>query len=248
MSAEYALQFARERDPDLLTVRLQTSPRRYVAVTRSMAKEHFPHSVSQVANKQWGEPSDYQSAEMAVSSDVHRAVEAQLMGFPGAYNVGTQEAANSLAAFDAWWRVVSAVGNRMLAAEAFVWSRPMGCAGTLDFLYGRPDWHCMVDFKALAAPAGRVLPSWKLQLAGYSQLLEQLGHPPINTGVLLVLPKDGSPWQEFTVWSTVEAKLRLQNAFLQALRMRTDLDWMRKMECPVRVGAAVTEWDLGWTA
>lgn len=241
MSAEFALRTARLKDPGLLGVYQEVHPkRRYYAMVRTeagtQAKHYFPASVTQIAGKKWGEPVDFQSAAMAVSSDVHRAINAELDGLPHAYRIGTQEAQNSWDQFRDWRRQEEP--HRILASEAFVWCRHLNVAGTLDLLH-ETDRRIVTDFKALLEPKatdGTGIPAaWKLQLAGYSLLLESCGLDPIDEGRILVLPKDGSPWQQITIWSTREARQILQFCFATATRMFHNLALARTVKPEFKV-------------
>lgn len=251
MSAEFALQTARLVDPGIegvyLSKSVEESRRRYYMLRKGDKKRHyFSASVTQIASKQWGDQvSDFESKAMAVSSEVHSAIAADCMGLPGGSEITSQESQNSLDAFRSWRRDAGA-GLNILACEAFVWSIPpvdgwgkpgfpkLDIAGTLD-LYGEQDGKTvLIDEKALGGPGQSILTYYKLQLAGYSLLLEAIGRPPVDIAKVLILPKDGSPWEEATVWDSPGVRTLWQAAFINVNMLRMSLKLTRTLPVTIR--------------
>lgn len=239
MSAEFALQTARLVDPGLVGVYRSESKdegrRRYYMLRKGDKKRHyFSASVTQIAAKQWGDQvSDFQSKDMATSSEVHAAIHAECMGLPGSVEITSQDSQNSLDAFRAWRRD-RGPGLRVLAAEAFVWSQALDVAGTLDLLCEFEGKTELLDQKALKGGDASVLTYYKLQLGGYSKLLEAIGRPPVDIGKVLILPKDGTPWEEVTIWDTPEARTHWQYCFCSVNNLRQQLKLGRSMPVSIR--------------
>lgn len=97
----------------------------------------------------------------------------------------TEEALWGYMAWEDWSRSVKLTP---LFIESTIWSVVHKYAGTAD-LIGKVDGKlCVVDWKSSKGKA--IYPEYKLQVAAYAKAIDEMGHGPVESGIIVKLPKD----------------------------------------------------------
>lgn len=132
--------------------------------------------------------------EIAKANDIgtqaHKVIEYNLRKAlgqkPGRLPKVSNEALWSYARFTEWYRKARVVPRWV---EVVVWSKKHCYAGTADLVahcdYEGVQVLAMIDFKT----SPKIWLSAKLQVAAYGKALEEMGHPPVDVGMVVRLPK-----------------------------------------------------------